>query len=216
MLRCCRARRSRTRLRVGRVARWRSGTKVASWRSSLMGSRACCGILRCVFRFAGRFDSRLTSLQAEDRKDLVLVLFKDLVQNQFPSFSGDEIRVFNLLFLLREDPSRSVSPSAPLIPTNRADLLRRLPGHRRRGSYRRRPRRPTRTALRPRDTAFDARILPPATSDRRRLAVVRSRSSTLWQVLRTTPQRGSRGGVAQGEGPHQEGAFVFSAARGRS
>ena len=115
----CRARRSRARRRV---VRWRFGTRVASWRSSSMGSRACCGILRCVCVLVP-FRVVLTPLQAEDRKDLALVLFKDVVQNQFPSFSGDEIRIFNLLFFLREDPSRSVSRPAHVVPVLHPDLL---------------------------------------------------------------------------------------------
>lgn len=55
------------------------------------------------------------SPKAQDRKDAGLVLLKDLVDNQFPAFAGDELDVFNLLFKLREDASRTVSlpPSFP-------------------------------------------------------------------------------------------------------
>ena len=49
--------------------------------------------------------------QALDRRDTALVLLKDLVENQFPAFAGDELEVFELLLKLREDTSRTVRPS---------------------------------------------------------------------------------------------------------
>ena len=53
-------------------------------------------------------------LQAHDRRDAALVLLKDLVENQFPAFAGDELEVFELLFKLREDTSRTVRPPPSL------------------------------------------------------------------------------------------------------
>lgn len=43
-------------------------------------------------------------------RDAALLLLKDLVENQSPCFTGSEADLFDLLFKLREDPSRSVSP----------------------------------------------------------------------------------------------------------
>lgn len=45
-------------------------------------------------------------------RDIALLLLKDLVDNQFPCFAGEESGLFSLLFKLREDPSRTVRPSA--------------------------------------------------------------------------------------------------------
>ncbi|KAK4701818.1 hypothetical protein P7C70_g4410, partial [Phenoliferia sp. Uapishka_3] len=60
--------------------------------------------------FSRVFDGLAKLLQKEtapERKDAALVLFKDLVENQFPAFAGEELEVFELLFKLREDTSRT-------------------------------------------------------------------------------------------------------------
>ncbi|KAM0752761.1 hypothetical protein T439DRAFT_182194 [Meredithblackwellia eburnea MCA 4105] len=53
------------------------------------------------------------------RKDCGLILFKDLVGNQFPGFVGDEMEVFTLFFQLREDGSRTTIAAVDAI----ADLF---------------------------------------------------------------------------------------------
>ncbi|KAL8293620.1 hypothetical protein RQP46_000321 [Phenoliferia psychrophenolica] len=60
--------------------------------------------------FSRVFDGLAKFLNREDaldRRDSALVLLKDLVENQFPAFAGDELEVFELLFKLREDTSRT-------------------------------------------------------------------------------------------------------------
>lgn len=52
--------------------------------------------------------------QAGTARDAALLLLKDLVENQFPCFIGSEADLFDLVFKLREDPSRSVSHNSLL------------------------------------------------------------------------------------------------------
>ncbi|GAA5961136.1 hypothetical protein JCM3765_001239 [Sporobolomyces pararoseus] len=42
----------------------------------------------------------------KNSRDMALIVLRDLVENQFPCFSGDEAGVFELILKLREDPSR--------------------------------------------------------------------------------------------------------------
>jgi hypothetical protein len=42
---------------------------------------------------------------------MALIVLRDLVENQLPCLSGEEAGVFELIFQLREDPSRTVSRS---------------------------------------------------------------------------------------------------------
>jgi hypothetical protein len=46
-------------------------------------------------------------------RDIALLLLKDIVDNQFPCFAGEESGLFSLLFKLREDPSRTVRLTLP-------------------------------------------------------------------------------------------------------
>ncbi|GAA5975807.1 hypothetical protein JCM11641_005880 [Rhodosporidiobolus odoratus] len=50
-------------------------------------------------------------------RDIALLLLKDLVENQFPCFSGEEAGLFDLLFKLREDPSRTSIAATESIAT---------------------------------------------------------------------------------------------------
>lgn len=51
---------------------------------------------------------------AQATRDAALRLLKDLVENQFPCFVGEEGGVFELVLQLRENPSRSVRHDSPL------------------------------------------------------------------------------------------------------
>ncbi|CEQ39673.1 SPOSA6832_01208 [Sporobolomyces salmonicolor] len=61
-------------------------------------------------------------------KDMALILLKDLVENQFPCFVGDEAGVFSLLLQLREDPSRTSIAATEAIATSFAARLEPLYG----------------------------------------------------------------------------------------
>ncbi|GAA5915068.1 hypothetical protein JCM6882_006772 [Rhodosporidiobolus microsporus] len=50
-------------------------------------------------------------------RDIALLLLKDLVENQFPCFTGEEAGLFDLLFKLREDPSRTAIAATEAIAT---------------------------------------------------------------------------------------------------
>ncbi|GAA5951294.1 hypothetical protein JCM21900_003829 [Sporobolomyces salmonicolor] len=61
-------------------------------------------------------------------RDMALILLKDLVENQFPCFVGDEAGVFSLLLRLREDPSRTSIAATEAISTSFAARLEPLYG----------------------------------------------------------------------------------------
>ncbi|GAA5887225.1 hypothetical protein JCM5296_004568 [Sporobolomyces johnsonii] len=61
-------------------------------------------------------------------KDMALILLKDLVENQFPCFVGDEADVFSLLLQLREDPSRTSIAATEAIATSFTARLEPLYG----------------------------------------------------------------------------------------
>ncbi|GAA6029614.1 hypothetical protein NBRC10512_008143 [Rhodotorula toruloides] len=52
---------------------------------------------------------RTDAPEAGMTRDAALLLLKDLVENQSPCFTGSEADLFDLLFKLREDPSRSAT-----------------------------------------------------------------------------------------------------------
>ncbi|GAA5996810.1 uncharacterized protein JCM10292_003216 [Rhodotorula paludigena] len=61
-------------------------------------------------------------------RDVALLLLKDLVENQLPCFVGEEAGVFDLLFKLREDPSRTSIAATEAIATSFTSRLEPLYG----------------------------------------------------------------------------------------
>ncbi|GAA5833823.1 hypothetical protein JCM9279_001634 [Rhodotorula babjevae] len=61
-------------------------------------------------------------------RDMALLALKDLVENQLPCLAGAEASVFDLLFRLREDPSRSTLAATEAISTSFTARLEPLYG----------------------------------------------------------------------------------------
>ncbi|BGP16510.1 hypothetical protein JCM10213_001152 [Rhodosporidiobolus nylandii] len=66
---------------------------------------------------------REAAAQTGMTRDVALLLLKDLVDHQFPCFAGEEAGLFDLLFKLREDPSRTSIAATEAIATLFASRL---------------------------------------------------------------------------------------------
>ena len=141
---------------------------------------------------------------------MALVVLRDLVENLFPCFSGDEAGVFELLFRLREDPSRTVRFQVFFSCIAIAESPFGRTDYRRNRVHRDFFHIPHRTPLRSRHTLSLSHLVLDIIfcSSRRKSSIVRTRPQTRRWFLRVSSSGGSRRRVPAVKGPHQKGELV--------
>ncbi|GAA5910131.1 uncharacterized protein JCM6883_000564 [Sporobolomyces salmoneus] len=82
-------------------------------------------------RFSRVYEGVKKQLLGSDQgtnRDMALIVLRDLVENQFPCFAGEESGVFKVLLMLREDPSRTTIAATETIATSFVSRLEPLYG----------------------------------------------------------------------------------------